>query len=342
MATPDPNQVLHGRAVTSATADTDFAHLLQEQTDEFFSLVVDMGTILKDATSINVRGPGLDIATMDIPAGRVAGGLGPMVPVPEDDELEPEYGGRLLRPASFDLAWRYEATVLPQVNIEEGAHESTVDRNARVYLGGELNRICLRSNTAGVNPVGYSDGNMTTIDGWQPKALAGGHVYDHGGEYVHSGLFKQMFQTMPYKWRGRADQKADMRFYVNDIVEIEYRDFFSRATTPLGSLSLTQENQLTYAGIPLVAEGDINCDEAGILSQSASADEFSWLLLVQRRNLVVGYGPAMRIFVHPHESGKFIRYNWWGQVDVNYSNIDAVVIGVNVVPEVNPALAVYY
>lgn len=341
MRIPDPKAVLEGRAISTATTATDAQLLTNEEAMQFVELVVELGGMVQDARIIQVRGPGQEISDMDISDGHMAGGLGELETVSSSDELETVYASRTLEPKAFDLSYKYSDR-MAQMNIEEDAHESHVDRVVRMYINNEINRIALQSDTGSTNPSGYASGNMTTIDGWMKEA-DNGHVYDHAGGYVNPEVFKQMWMAEPFKWRSSPARKADLRFYVNDDVVIEYRDYLSRFTTPLGSLALTQENQITFAGILLQENSYITNDATGVLTQSSSSSSFTEVLLVERRNLLFGWGPEIKLHtaVDP-TSGKWTYYYWCGYFDVQYERPDAVVKGVNILPTVNASLAVAY
>jgi len=330
------------KAVTSATPNTAFLQLRGEQLRSFIDLTVDTSVMLKDADHLVLDAPSLDIATLDIPAGQMAMGLGYTQQVPAANELAPVFGGRTLTPQPADILYTFENTFLPRYNIARGQLADDIDTAVRKTMANEFERIGIMAQVGGTNPAGYAPGNMTTIDGWRVKANAG-HIYDHGGGYVNPELFKEMWKLLPAKWREDTARKSDWRFYVNDTVVIEYRDYLSRRTTGIGDLSLTQENQLSYAGIPIVPVPAISITEAGVLSQSASAEEFTFVLLVERGNMVVGYGPEMTFHLGLRQTdGKVQYYAWWGQFDVQYRRIDAVVCAVNVNPVVNPALLAAY
>jgi hypothetical protein len=340
MPIPSVEEILEQRAVTTQTADTTYSLLLDQQADHFVSLVVEIGGMVNDAQKMRIQGPGYRISTMDAAEGQMVGGLSELQVVDESNEFSVEYGGRQIHPQPFDLAYRYSRRE-DQLNIEGPQHERTVDEMVRTVLNNEFERICLMSDTGGSNPADYAPGNMTTIDGWWVKGNEG-HIYDHAGDYISPELFKQLYLHIPYKWRNQPARKADMRFYVNDAVVIHYRDVLSKANTALGSLMLTEENTLTYAGVTIQDNAYLGLDMPGLIGQSGSQHQFTGAILVERANLVFGYGPQMKVSVAPDpRSGKFIWYYWVGYIDVQYQRIDAVAKGVNILPATDPSLPVF-
>lgn len=339
MSIPSPEEILEQRAVTTQTPETAYQLLVNQQADRFVVLTTEIGGMVKDATKVRVNGPGLVISTMEAAEGQMSGGLGELQVVAEEDEFAPKYGGRVLHPEPFDLAYKYSRRE-DQMNIEGAGHERTVDGVVRAVLNNEFERICLNSAKGGTNPDDFAPGNMTTIDGWWVKANEG-HVYDHAGGFISPEVFKQLYLHLPYKWRNQPSRKADLRFYVNDAVVIHYRDYLSRANTALGSLALTQENDVTYSGIQLTDNAYLSTEMPGVLRESGSQSQFTGALLVERANLLFGYGPQMAVNTQVHYSGKYIWYYWVGYLDVQYERIDAVAKAINVLPSVNPELPAY-
>ena len=342
MAIPSPEQILEYRAAVDTTnPETMYQLLVNQQADHFVILTVPMAIMVRDAKKQRINGPGYVISTMDGGEGQMVGGLSEMETVPFSQQWIPTYGGRLIEPKAFDLSYQYSRRE-DQMSIEGAKHEQTVDEVVRNVLANEFERIGLMSDTGGVNPTGYGAGNMTTIDGWWVMANEG-HVYDHAGGYISPEVFKQLYLHMPYKWRNQPARRADMRFYINDAVTIHYRDVLSKAVTPLGSLSLTENNQIQYAGINLTDNAYMPVDMAGTVSQSAVTNtQFTGALLVETQNLIFGYGPQMKVWSAPDPvSGKFIYYYWVGYIDVQYERIDAVAKGINVLAASDPTLPVF-
>jgi len=330
------------KAVTSETANTEMLILHGEQLREFIDLTVDTSVMLKDATHLTLEAPSLDLANLDIPAGRMAMGLGYTEEVSDDDQVTPVFGGRTLNPKTADVLYEFENTHLPRYNIARGQLADDIDAAVRKTLANEIENNAINSEIGGTTPDGYATGSLTTIDGWATLASSG-HVVDHAGGYVNPKIFKDMWKALPAKWRADPARKSDFRFYVSDLVAIEYRDYLSRRTTSLGDLSMTQEGDLSFAGVPITPVPAIPIDKPGVLSQSDSAEEFTFILLVERGNMVVGYGPEMRFHLGLRQTdGKVQYYSWWGEFDVNYRRIDAVVVGRNIRPEVDPSLMAAY
>jgi hypothetical protein len=337
---PAPGQLI-GRALTnigSETPDSTFSLLQNQTADAFISRVMAIGGMLAVATQQKVTGPGKIISILDIAEGQMVGGLGEWETVAEEDYATTDYSGTYLHPKPYELAYPYNRS-LDQLSIIGPAMEGTVDSMMQTAIHNEFERICLLSDTGGSDG-SYAPGNMTTIDGWWVKAQ-GGHVYDYEGSYISPLIFEGAYARMPYKYRGNPVRKADMTFWVNDQAVINYRSLLSRVPNGLGSLSLTEANDVTFAGITIKENAYMGTNLPGLLSETDGGSVFTGALLVENKNLVFGYGPAMRLTKTVDKSGKFIWYYWVGSADVGYMDVDSVVAVVNINPALNPSLPIF-
>lgn len=358
----------------------DFVQIKDESLDEFIRLVVSEQPLSQLVARARLEGDRLELPNLNVAPGQIAGGLGKMEAINgvNADEAEVEYGGRQLEVEPFDLRYKYETTNFPRINIEGAGMRNTVDEVMRDYIGNEFERIELNSRTTGTAHTSWSDyntGNMTTIDGFYAKALSGAHIYnaDPVGDtpyYISPELLKNMWQLLPTKWRQR---KEEFVFLCSSNFQLEYVDYFGRRQTSLGDSALTQGADGSWNNIPLqpipaipddarhVSElrpnantsplantgPDYGTDEEyawtidGGAYDPTEPENYTWVMLARPANLVIGYGPEMRVNVHQDDSGKFDWYNFWGQIGVDFFNIDEIVLAVNVTPTVDPTLPDY-
>lgn len=332
---------LIGRAGPNIGTETPNASSMllgEEMTTKFVSRVVGVDGMLAVARKQVIKGSGRIQPIFDIAEGQMVGGLGEWESVDDADMATTNYTDSRLIPQPFDFAWDYNA-LLAQYSAEGPAHEGNVDTAMQLAIKNEFERIALMSDTAGSDG-NFAPGNMTTIDGWWVKGLTG-HVYDYEGSFISPAIFEGAFKRMPFKYRSAPARKAKMRFWVNDEVVIDYRALLSRVPNGLGSLSLTQENQVQFAGITLTENGYMSKTLPGVMSQSESAADFTGVLLCENDNLVFGFGPEMKLTKTPDKSGKFTTYYWWGLVDVGYEDVDRVVAVANIDPSLDPTLPVF-
>jgi len=332
-------EMLVGKAATSATADTAFLLLNNDQIRTFLRLVKEgQDVMIADSRVINVQAPELDLANIDIADGQMAGGIGATTRLGAGDEITPEFDGVNLAPEPYECRLEFEMTRLPLWNIEGAGLERTMDEILATYYFSQLEEVAIHGDTAGANPAGYATGMMTTTNGWITTAINDCHVYDHGGGYVRPHLFETLLGSIPVKWIGSETERAQFRFYVPSAIERQYRYWLTNRGTNLGDLSLTADGQLAYAGIPMVAVPKMHTDDAGVLTQSATLSGLSYVLLCKPQNKLLGVNPPMRVFKHPRDDGKTMYINLYGEYDTGFYNVDEVAVAVNVVPTVNPSV----
>ena len=332
-------EVLVGKAVTSATADTAFSLLNAQQIEALIDLVVDQNVMIRESRVINVTAPSLEMGNIDIADGQMTGGLGATARMDEGDEMTVTFDGIDLDPEPFEIRYPFETTRLPLWNVEGAGLQRHVDTLVGTYYFNQLEEVMIHGDTGGVNPVGYAAGMMTSTDGWITQAQANGHTYDHGGDDVRALLFENMIADLPVKWRGDLARRAALRFYVPTEVERLYRAWLKGTRlNALGDLVLQEDGMLAYSGIPLIPVPKMHTNDAGVLTQSAVADGLSYVLLCRPENLLLGYNPEMRVFVHPRDDGKVTYVNLWGEYDCGYAIEDEVVVAVNVSPTLAAAV----
>jgi len=196
------------------------------------------------------------------------------------------------------------------------------------YMGTEFSRIAVGSDVVGVSPPWRNTSTMDTTAGWRVLAN-GGCVYDHTGHPVNTAMFKEMLLLLPEGCRFNPIQSRDFCFYCNDSIELGLADYLSRRDGGVGDFSLDYRTGIMrYAYVPIVPDSAIPSGLPGILSQWRVDGGFTWAMLVERRNLIVGWGPEMRLSI---QSGKLTIS---GQVGHQLDRPAAVVVGVNILPEV--------
>ena len=339
-----PEQMIGKAVIDSTTSTATWLIRNTEQVRSFISQVIDETTMMKIARHLVIDGPSLDIANYDIAMGQISGGLGETTAVTADDRVIPEFGGRNLTPVNFDVRFDISQTRLIHDNIINGALTGELTNAVQRYIGNGIEDIVINSSTGGTGPAapaGANTGYYTSIDGLREKSLSG-HIYDHSNGYVNPELFKGMLSALPTKWRGPATA-SKLRYFTSVKLVDEYSDYLSRRTTPLGDLRMTQDGALAYRGIPIVPVPFIKDDDyPGALAYSGTTSGFGWVLLTMEDNIVVGWGPEMRMGSHPSEDLKTLFVSWWGACDTNYPLIDAVVTATNLQPTIDPTLAPAY
>ena len=339
---PVQGEMFAGKAVGTDTASTTYSLLNAEQMGEFRSLVpADQNVMSSDARFINVKGPQLDIANINMTNGKFVGGIGSRTRVDAGDEASVTFGGVSLAPKPFEARLTVETTRLPNWNIAGAGLAAQLDTIFATFYFNQLEDVFINSDTAGSDPAGYGTGSLTTIDGWIATALANCHVYDHGAAYVNALLFENLLLQLPVKWRANAAARSRFKFYVPSDIESAYQFWLAQRSTPLGDMRLTQDGAVAYKGIELVGVPSLGIDEAGILTRAAYAEAggMAYIILCEPSNKIVGFNPEMRVFKHPRDDGKEDYVNIYGEYDCGYEVEDAVAIAANVTPTIDPTIA---
>ena len=345
MAIASPEEMVGKASLTASTADAAYSVLRQGQARKLIELVQDQSVMMKLALHTGIEGVGIDLGNIDMSLGKVSGGIAEGTGVTAGQENIPVFGGIELVPKTYRMKLPISTEKLMQVNVEGPALGDTVMRMAGAQLGNDLEYIAINSATGGSNLAGANTGYLTTIEGWREKAKSG-HIYDHASGYVNIALFKGMLDALPLRWRRGA--LGPLRFFTSVKLVDGYVDYISRRSTPFGDAALTGnmalslDGQLSYRGIPIIGVDYILDTYDGYLEYSGTQDRYGWILLTPANNLAVAWGPQMRMFRHPSDDGIFLYVNWWGQMDVGFPILDAVVTGMNIVPEVNPSLLPAY
>jgi len=322
---------LVAKALASTTTATAAQWLNGQQVREFLRLVVSEEVGLLDSSKYMVEGPSLDISNVNIVDGQYSMGVGGSTRIAAADEVTPVFDRRVLTPQPLDVRMPIEQTILKQINLEGDRIQQTMDEMLGQYIGNTIENEAWNADVAGAAWAGYGTGAMTTITGWLPTALAACHTVDFDGARMSSEIFRTMLQALPTKWRNKGEvYYASM----DNVIEWKHHLEATRQTN-LGDTSITEEGVPTFMGRKIIGVPRIRDDYTGLNDQSGSTSGFTKVLLTLPANKTVGFGPAMRVFVHPRDDGKVDYINYWGQFDVDYINVDRVVIGYNILPLAN-------
>lgn len=319
------------KALTSQTTITTAQWLSPDQAEQFVRLVVDETMGLRMAQVVEVDGPSYDVSNMDMASGQYAVNLGGSTRIDVADEVTPNFDERTLNPVSYDFRLPIETTVLKRWNIERDRIQQTADQMLAVYVGNALEDEAWNSVAGAASPAWLSHagtGACTTIDGWLRIAMQAGHTVDFNGARMGSEVFRQMLRALPTKWRSKGE-----KFYASPNTVLEWNHFIYRnRTTNLGDSTMTQADAPNFHGIPVISVPKIRDDYTGVGAQSGSSDGFTQVLLTNPDNLIIGYNPQMRVYVGTRDDGKVVYINYWGMFDVEIINVDACVLGYNILP----------
>jgi len=331
---PADSEILVGKAVTAATADTAYSTLVGVQADRFYSKVVDQTVMTKLAKRVFVDGPYLNLNTIDS-STKMAVGLSETAEISgTSDESAVTFSGRRLTPVSTRMLIKISQHRLQYVNIERGNINRTITDLMATEFGNHVEEICVKSENGGSDTSGGT-GYLTEIDGW--RALAdSGNIYDHGGGYYNSLLFRKLWLNIPKKWRTRYADKSQWRFFVHSDCEMALRDLYAQRSTALGDdLLLGQDDVLRVLGIPLVSVPYIPSDVAGTLTQTGSSSTFTWVMLARPDNMIIGYRPEVKVYPSLNLEGNLQYVSFWAEWAPQFEIIEEVGVAVNVLNNVS-------
>lgn len=133
------------------------------------------------------------------------------------------------------LDWEISTESLED-NIEGDALEDHIARLMATQAGNDLEDVAINGNTALT-----TDPLLKAFDGWRKRALAGGHVIDHGGNGVDRSVFNKALKAMPRKYMQRRN---GLKFFTGSNVIQDY--LFSLQNT---SADYVTPEALAAAGI---------------------------------------------------------------------------------------------
>lgn len=326
---PVDSEILVGKAVTAATADTTYSTLTGVQADRFYSKVVDQTVMSKLARRVFVDGAYLDLNAIDS-STKMAVGLSETAELSgTSDESAVTFAGRRLTPVSTRMLIKISQHRLQYVNIERGNINRVITDMMATEFGNHVEEICVKSENGGSDSSGGT-GYLTEIDGWRSLADSG-NIYDHAAGYYNSLLFRKLWLQIPVKWRTRYADKNQWRFFVHSDCEMALRDLFAQRSTVLGdNLMVGTDDVVRVMGIPLVSVPYIPSNVTGTLTQSASSSTFTWVMLARPDNMLIGYRPEVKVYPSLNFEGNLQYISFWAEWAPQFEIIEQVGVAVNV------------
>ena len=321
-------------AISTTTADADWSPMPSEPlAREFFRKVVDESAgITKNARIVPVDGPYLPIPSIDMTRKLAVGLAETSLLASTGDQSGITFAGRNLVPENFRMMLQVSELTFQEINLEKYGIDQTLTEMLVQECANAIEEMASRSVAGGANPSGYGTGHLTVMDGF-PELFGDGNVYDHAGGDINTVLFREMWLSIPTKWRGPS--KKAWRFYVHDDVMTMLHDLVANRPTGGGDRWLESEDGITTPfGVPCVSCNWLDTELAGTLTRSKSSAKYTHVLLAQPSNLFVGYRPKMRVLVHPNDEMNLKNINIYGEVGFQIQNPAAVVIGKNVTVDV--------
>ena len=321
-------KVLVGKAATNAsTADTTYQQLNGEQSAQFMSKVVEQSVMTKYANIMPIKGNSFDFNHIDL-SSKIAVGLGENdIMAGTADETLATFSGRRLTPESVRMFAKISTAKFAYTNIEGPAAIQKIQDMMAVEFGNGIEEICVKSELGGTTPAGYGTDMLSIIDGWRSLADSG-NIYDHSGANFNTTLFRELWNSVPSKWRGMP---SDWKFFLPINAKALLWDLFAQRSTNLGDgLLMGSDGGFKFLGVDLEFVPYIPTDVAGTLTQSASESLYTWVMLCRPKDMYIGYNPAVKTFIHPDAEGTFLNVSLWAEMAPQFAQIETVATAVNV------------
>lgn len=140
-------------------------------------------------------------------------------------------------------------------NIEQEDFEDTLLDMIGDQAGIDWEELFINGDTTSGDPY------LALTDGWA-KLAANQVTSSNYDETDPESALQAAFDAVPYKYTSsRQTNRGDWRFYVDPMLEDNYRDVLRSRGTGLGDEAQTSDNPLTYKGFPVVDIGNMPSGE---------------------------------------------------------------------------------
>lgn len=232
------------------------------------------------------------------------------------------------------LDWEISTESLED-NIEGDSLEDHIARLMATQAGNDIEDVAINGDTALTG-----DPLLKAFDGWRKRALAGGHVIDHGGATVNRSVFNKALKAMPRKYMQRRN---GLKFFTGSNVIQDY--LFSLQNT---SADYVTPEVLAAAGInnAVRTEGPagfttgnafgIPVQEVPLFLEtldgdySGAAGDHADVWLTFPNNMLWGVKREIQVFREFKPKKDTTEYTMYCRVGTQIENADAFVVVKNV------------
>ena len=231
------------------------------------------------------------------------------------------------------LDWEISTESLED-NIEGEALEDHIARLMATQAGNDLEDVAINGDTASADPL------LKAFDGWRKRALAAGHVIDHGGATVDRTVFNKALKAMPRNYMQRRNQ---LKFFTGSNIIQDYlftlQQLESTFVNP-ESLAAAGINQAVRTegpagftmgnafGLPVQEVPLFEETKAGDYSGATGNHGDVWLTFPQ--NLLWGVKREIQIYREFKNKKDTTEYTMYCRVGTQIENADAFVVVKNV------------
>ena len=223
--------------------------LAVEQSNEFIDMLIDEPTILKEARTVTMHNPSMEINRIGFlerilrPAVQaVSTTTDPYPPerrVTAPNRAQPDLNRIPLSTKEVIAEIRIPYEVLED-NIERGGMEQTILRLIAQRAALDLEELFLQGDTTS------NDSYLALMDGALKKFTM--NVVDNAEGTIDANTFNRAIKALPTRYRRN---KSMMRFYPHMDIEQDYRMKLSSRGSALGDDILTGDRTVGVFGVPM-------------------------------------------------------------------------------------------
>lgn len=306
--------------------------LTYAQADRFIDYMWDATSLGKLVRTRRMRAVEEEIDTIAVGARLVRGAT---EAVDTGENVRPTFGKLSITTKKYRLDWELSSESVED-NIEGEQLEDHIARMMATQMGNDLEDIAINGDTDSSVP------GIGVADGFRKKAVAGGHVIDHGGDSLNRDAFNKALKAMPRKYMRRRN---DLRFFTgsNAIqdwlfsfqqVEANFLNPEATAAARLEQAVRTEGEAGFIAGrpfgvtlqeVPLFLEdrpADDLTGDGGAGARGANTD--LWLTFPD--NLIWGIKRDITVYREFKPKKDTIEYTVYTRQGVQIENLDAFVV----------------
>lgn len=303
------------------------------QSDRFIRGIIDQPTIIKSCRTVTITGEQKKIE-------KIGFGERIMRPAKEHTALtaekygKPQYGKVELSTKEVIAETRISYDTL-EANIERGNLRSTIIKLLQERVALDLEELIVRGDTtSGDDYLAVLDGVLKKCNKW---------IVDVGGEDCPSlNQWTRLIKSVPQKY---IRQPNNWRIYTNRIVDLAWKNKIASRNTVAGDRFLLQNTNATALGFEIepiaMMPGGIQAGqyppwpvtekvphspyelEASLGGSSGDGTSLSQALLIEPKNIVVGFTRRIQMEFDKNISARQIIIVTTMKVDVAIEEVDA-------------------
>lgn len=247
--------------------------------------------------------------------------------------VDPAFSKISMTTVKIRLDWELTTESLED-NIEGEALEDHVARLLATQLGNDLEDLYINGDTSDTG-----DPLIKSLDGWIKRALAGAHVFSHGGDGMNRDLFNKVVKTMPRKYLSR---RGEFQFFTSPGL---LQDFLNTTANESGGAFLNLQERVYEnpggvsgqgGGSVAVRPFGVNLVEIPLFPEDVAGDysgadgDHGYGIWTVPNNFIVGVQREITVYREFKPKKDSIEYTVYTRVANQIENLDACVTAKNI------------